>query len=721
MRLVQVSIPGTFSNGYDYQIADTLSLELGMRVKVPFRGQMKIGLVSKLECQAKPNINYKEVEEALEEQSIVSTQQLEFFKFIAHYYHVPLSEVLKLALPKEIRLGKELFYDKMVFYKRTEETTPPTGNKQKALFEYMDDRGWVSESDLKREGFAKAQLKALLAKNLLSIEEQECKKFSKNQEFLQSVQLSEQQLEVVASVKKALGNYQAFLLDGVTGSGKTEVYLELAKETLMGNKQVLILIPEIGLTPHFFERVRKRIAEPTLLVHSGLSEKERRHAFIACLREEVRVVIGTRTALFLPLEQLGLVIVDEEHDLSFKQQEGVRYSARDMAVYLAKQRKIPILLGSATPSLESLNNVQTNKYQLLKLTKKALSQTPLYFQIIDLRNKRLQAGLSDEAISKIAEHIGRGEQVLVFLNRRGFAPVYMCHQCGKAKGCANCSSNLILHQGIQKLCCHHCGFKRQVSPYCETCKTQSMISLGVGTEQVSEFLQETFDDYKVLRIDRDIIKNKKAFDDALIKINQGDADILVGTQMLAKGHHFKHLTLVVMLELDLGFHSPDFRAIERLGQLITQVAGRAGRESLNGTVLLQTHLPQQESLLKLIKSGYGAFSKELLQARNDAMLPPFTFQALVKVVHRRAHQAEEMTSRLAKVLCSHSPYLMVLGPAPSLMEKKAGFFQWHLALISPYRRVLSQALELTDKTFLSQKKDFGSIRLFIDVDPLVLD
>lgn len=724
LTLYTVVIPGTFNDGFDYLAKSGFEGEIGIRVMVPFRNQKKLGFIIQIHQNWQKGIRYKAIEKAIDKKAIIHQAKIQFLSFLASYYHSPLSEVFKLAFPKAIRKGNALSYPLASFI-ALEKNQPEivlTGKKQISLLERLQKEPIAINRDiLTKEGFSKAQISALLEKGFIKEKEteQSFNSYLKGEEKV--VHLNSSQQKAVDEIALAINKFKVFLIDGVTGSGKTEVYLALAKKVLDNNKQVLILIPEIGLTPHFKKRIEERLLVKTLLLHSALSEKEKLFVFTAAFKGDAKVIIGTRSALFLPLLNLGLIVVDEEHDLSFKQHDSVRYSARDMAVFWGKIINAPVVLGSATPSLESLNNVNANKYQKIVLRQKALAKNPLYFKIVDIRNKRLQAGLSDDVMRQIKTHIEKKEQVLIFLNRRGYAPVYLCHQCGKAKGCPNCSTNLVYHQMMNKVSCHQCGYYERPKNVCPHCQANGMISVGVGTEQVSQFLSETFDEYKTLRIDRDSIKNEADFNQVLKAIDDGQADILVGTQMLAKGHHFKRLSLVVLLDLDLSFASPDFRAIERFSQLVTQVSGRAGREDLQGYVYLQTHMPQHPLLLTLVKSGYETLAKTLLEERKVAMLPPFSQQVLVKTLHKNSDRAQNCLAFLADKLREKHQDILLLGPAPSAIEKRKGYYQWHFALLSVSRKKLNLVLADLDANYQNEKKRFPGVLLFIDVDPLQQD
>ncbi len=418
------------------------------------------------------------------------------------------------------------------------------------------------------------------------------------------------------------------------------------------------------------------------------------------------------------MPQLGLIVVDEEHDASFKQQEGIRYSARDTALVRAHQRNIPIVLGSATPSLESLHNCTLKKYTLLTLTQKAENQTPLRYQLVDLRGKHTHHGLADITLRTIEKHVSEGNQALVFINRRGFAPVLLCHHCGWMADCRQCDSHLTLHRQTDRLICHHCGFKEKTPRVCANCHGDDLVPVGHGTQRVHEYLSEHFAAHQVVRMDRDEMRQNKHLLKALESIAKGESQILIGTQMLAKGHHFPNLTLVVVLDADAGFYNQDFRALERLGQLITQVSGRAGRAQQPGEVLIQTHFPDNPLLNQLIQSGYTAFTNALFPLRKDASWPPYHHVALLRAYAKNEGALLSFLNHIKRAL-STTKDLVVLGPAPAPLARKANQYHMQLLLKSHHRQQLHHALGFIQKSYPQHVRLHG-VRWAMDVDPVDL-
>jgi primosomal protein N' (replication factor Y) (superfamily II helicase) len=652
---VQVCIPNTLRDYFDYDNPG-FNINIGARVQVPFRHQMRVGIVVSQGGLPKPGITLKNINAVIDKEPLLTDELLSLCHWISGYYQSPLSEVLPLALPKKYQLGHACFRPKL----QAIMDTPPL------------------ESPLT---------------------------------------LNTEQAIAVSTIKEHLHHYHSFLLQGVTGSGKTEVYLQVIDEVMRKGKQVLILVPEIGLTPQLLSRFRARFSQSMVTIHSGLNETERANAWFCAKEGLAQMVIGTRSAIFAPLSNLGLIVIDEEHDASFKQMEGVRYSARDTALMRACSANIPIILGSATPSLESLNNCRHNKYTLLRLNQKACSTHPLQFELIDVRAQPLKHGLSASAMGAIKTHLDNNNQVLVFINRRGFAPVLLCHQCGWMVDCRACDSHLTVHKQLDKMICHHCGITERVPKQCPSCKSTELIPVGAGTQRVHEFLAKQFPDAAVVRIDRDKIRKKNALAEQLDSIHRGDAQLIVGTQMLAKGHHFPRLSLVVVLDADGGLHHHDFRAVEHLGQLLTQVAGRAGRAELPGQVVIQTHVPNHPLLNVLIQQGYDDFANALLCNRKEAGLPPFHFLALIRAQGASIEAVLKLLHATKDKISAHP--VSVMGPAPAPLPRKANRYRMQLLVKSTTRHALKSSLTEV-RHWLTMNKLCNGVRWNVDVDPMDL-
>ena len=658
--ICQVCVLNTKHDAFDYLSGPCLPA-IGSRVWVPFRQHMRLGIILSHHGSNIASRALKTIHAIIDSEPLIDTELLSFCHWVSHYYHAPMADVLKLALPKQHRLGKVVT--------KTNPTSP----------DILDPLALLKSAPL---------------------------------------QLNAEQQHAVYCVEQNLERYQCYLLHGVTGSGKTEVYLQLVHQVLMHSRQVLILVPEIGLTPQLLERFQARFHCPIAVVHSHLTDNERACVFLQAQANQVALVIGTRTALFTPMPHLGLIIIDEEHDSSLKQMHGVFYCARDAALVRASRRNIPIILGSATPSLESINNCRQHKYQLLRLTHKALNRTPLHFQLIDIRNQALTHGLADVTRDAIAQQIRLQRQVLIFINRRGFAPVLLCHQCGWMADCSACDSHLTLHKRHKKMLCHHCDASHAIPTQCQRCQSTDLVPVGAGTQRIQQGLSQQFPTTPILRIDRDAIKKNATSQQA--HFNQlTTAPIMIGTQMLAKGHHFQNLALVVVLDTDAGFYNQDFRALERLGQLITQVAGRAGRAQVPGQVLIQTHLPQHPLLLQLIQDGYERFADTLLTLRQEGHWPPYSYLALIRAEGKIATVLTEFLTQLKAQLDHLSDHsLQVMGPAEAPMARKAHQHHMQLLIKSSSRQQLNQVLvqlRQSMKTHASR-----GIRWRIDVDPVTL-
>ena len=719
----KVCIPHTNRDFYDYY-AENDEPCIGARVWVPFRNKSRLGVVIGQGEPENPSVKLKSIITVIDDKPLLSAELLVLCSWVGGYYQSPLSEVIPLVLPKKYRRGLPCQLPTCDYYSLTrsaEEThqhVTPQAHRQHALIDFIASHPEpLSKKNALRAGFTSAQLNALLDSNLLTKQEQIDKPVSPNEHRSQPLPLNAEQAVAVQHIGEHLNAYHCFLLQGVTGSGKTEVYLQVIAKTLALGKQVLVLVPEIGLTPQLLTRFTARFQEPIAVIHSHLNDSERQIAWQLANDDEVKLIIGTRSAVFTPMPSLGLIIIDEEHDASLKQMDGVRYSARDTALMRAHLARVPIIMGSATPSLESLHNCAINKYTLLRLNQKALSSTPLHYQIIDIRNQVLQHGLASPTLAIINEHLQNQNQVLVFINRRGFSPVLLCHQCGWMADCRACDSHLTLHRHINRLICHHCGSNQRIATHCQTCKGRELLPIGAGTQRVHEYLSAQFPQIAMLRVDRDEVQKKHALNEYLERINTGDAQLIVGTQMLAKGHHFPRLTLVVVLDADNGFYNQDFRALERLGQLLTQVAGRAGRAEFPGQVVIQTHLPQHPLLNLLVQQGYDPFAQSLLIMRQQAALPPYHFLAVIRAQGNNLPKLLDFLHAVKTFL--HPTDINVLGPAPAPLARKAGQHRMQLLIKSSSRKKLQTALTPM-RDWLTINKLNNGVRWNIDIDPMDL-
>lgn len=727
MAIIRVAVPSPLPQLFDYRLPADAQVEPGMRVRVPFGRSNRVGVV--VECSNQSDIDadrLKTITELLDETPILPAELLSFVLWASRYYHQPPGEALATALPVLLRQGAPALPEQRQTLQQTEagaaiELTAlaQRAPRQAELLAALRQAGGAADADALREvSNWRATAKALAAKDWLRIEQQPAYGFvPATSEPPQPLALNEHQAQACATVRAQVG-YGCYLLDGVTGSGKTEVYLELVADAVAAGRQALVLIPEIGLTPQLVQRFSRRFQTPIVALHSGMSDRERLNAWLAARHGEAGIIIGTRSAIFTPLARPGLIVVDEEHDLSFKQQDGFRYNARDLAVVRARRLDIPLVLGSATPSLESLANAKRQRYQHLRLPQRAGSASLPSTQILDIRGKPLYAGLSDALLLRMREHLDLGGQVLAFLNRRGYAPAVMCHDCAWVGSCSRCDSRLTFHQRERRLRCHHCGHERPVPRHCPDCRHGDLFALGQGTERLEQELTARFPEHGIVRIDRDSTRRKGAMSRLLQSAHSGEGRILIGTQMLAKGHHLPDVTLVAIIDADQGLFGTDFRATERLAQQVVQVSGRAGRAERRGEVIIQTHHPEHPLLHTLLRDGYAALARQLLDERREMSLPPYASLALLRAEAPAAeaplHFLEEARQQ-ARALAV--PGVELMGPVPAPMERRAGRFRAQLLLHAPHRQELQQLLH-TWVERLSQLKSGRRVRWSLDVDPM---
>jgi primosomal protein N' (replication factor Y) len=718
--IIHICIPNTHRDYFDYY-AENASPALGTRVWVPFGTKKRMGIVVGYGVASKTAFTIKTITETIDDLPILPEHLLKLCQWVSRYYHAPLSEVIPLALPKHFRLGKpyesliEWDYQLALSPSKAHAAVSPQAKRQHELIDLFSNQSVLTPKSITEAGFSTAQRNALLALGVIQLTQRITAPVSEPRS--EPLHLNTEQAFAVKQISEALHAYQCFLIEGVTGSGKTEVYLQVIAQVLNAGKQVLVIVPEIGLTPQLLSRFSARFNDLMRVLHSNLSDTERRHAWQLAKESSVKLIIGTRGAIFTPMPNLGLIVIDEEHDASLKQIDRVRYSARDTALMRAHMANIPIVLGSATPSLESLYNCQIKKYTLLRLTQKAVSQLPLRYQLLDIRNETLIDGLAHQTIVLIREHLERQQQVLVFINRRGFSPVLLCHECGWMADCRACDSHLTVHRTTGKLACHHCGLVQPIPSHCAKCKSRDLVPIGAGTQRIYDVLKAHFPTTNILRIDRDEITKKQALNECLDKINRGEAQLIVGTQMLAKGHHFPKLTLVIVVDADSGFYNQDFRATERLGQLLTQVAGRAGRENLAGHVMIQTHLPQHPLLNLLVQQGYGPFAQNLLTQREQALLPPYSHLAMLRAQSKTMPKVLNFLHAIKKQL--QPTGIELLGPAHAPLARKADHHRMQLLIKSATRQKRDHALNLMHEAIAHHKLD-KSIDWAIDVDPIDL-
>lgn len=655
-KIYRVALPVPLRTCFDYTgFQDAPSIAIGSRVLVPFGKKEKVGVVLELtDTTSISEKNLKSIIKVLEPFPLFPPSLCAFIQKIAKYYHHPVGEVAFTSTPQALRKGES-----SALSLESPTVHLPDAPKKK---------------------------------------------------------MNEMQARAYHSVCAKASQFAPFLLEGITGSGKTEVYLQLTEYFLQQNQQVLILVPEIALTPQTLSRFQKRFSK-VLCYHSKMTPSARWQAWLSIRHCQTHILIGTRSSVFLPFPSLGLIIVDEEHDLTFKQQDGFRYSARDAALLRAQLARCPVVLGSATPAFETLFNVEQKKYQGLYLPKRA-NEAPLpKMTIIDVRHKKLKGGLSSMLLEHIQAHLNNQGQILLFINRRGYAPVFMCYACGWIAQCCHCDARFTYHHQAQLLICHHCFTQISLPPACPTCQAQNLHPVGQGTERLEDHLRTLFPEIPLARLDSDATRKKENLTKILESAKQNQTRILIGTQMLTKGHHFPHLSMVAIVDADGGLFSTDFRAIERMAQLIIQVAGRAGRAHVAGEVFIQTLHPEHALLQQILRQDYHALASLLLKERKICQLPPYTHWALIRAQAKRGELALAFLKKVRAQLQPLSTKVTMEGPISATMQKRQGYFRYQLLLHANSRKDLHHLLSHST-IILENTKHSKQVRWSLDVDPL---
>ncbi|MBX2849044.1 MAG: primosomal protein N' [Acidiferrobacterales bacterium] len=736
-EFVEVAVPLPLRRCYDYILPETpKNIEVGARIKVPFGSRNQVGVIRaiKYDCEYSRD-KLKTADQVLDDEAIFEPQLLATLNWISQYYLAPIGEVYSAALPGLLRKGKELKPKTEKVWQLSEHgrcadiDSLSRAPLQLAIIKRLVKETRLSAVDFKAQSSGWRQaVSALEKKGWLDYQEQQpelkivgLNVDNENYHALQEELLNDQQQAAIEAIEESIqeGLFSCTLLHGVTGSGKTEVYFESIKRVVESGRQALLLVPEIGLTSQLINRINSYFKQPLAVLHSGLNDTERHLAWWHAREGSAKIILGTRSAVFTSFADLGLIIVDEEHDGSFKQQDGVRYHARDVAVYRAKQHDIPIVLGSATPSLETYANARSGRYQLSTLTQRATNTALPKVALINLNTTATEDGISSQMFEAIDACLAENKQVLLFLNRRGYAPVLFCADCRKTVSCHRCDSNLTVHRRANKVRCHHCGYECGVPNQCQHCFAENLADIGEGTQRVEETLERRFPGAKTLRIDRDSTSRKGALDDVLQRARRGEADILLGTQLLTKGHDFPEVALVGVLNADQGLYSTDFRAAENLFQQIIQVAGRAGRRQQIGRVLIQTAFPEHNFFEQICRHDFNAFADQLFAEREAAEFPPFGFFALLRAESN--HQAKAMQFlRRAKQDIKLLDGVRVMDVIPAPMERRAGRYRAQLLVCSNQRSSLNACLA-NWLNFIEQdkqaKKLAASVRWNLDIDP----
>lgn len=723
---IRVAVPVYLYDCFDYSLTAEQyhQAEVGARVAVSFGRQNVVGVIVEKLTDEKPldlGFKLKAITELLDDNAILDAKVLSLLTWSAQYYQFPIGEVMHAALPSFLRQGKpyNLLARMWKLIDDHAEDKLKRSEKQQDAYKILKlHPTGTSENILNLAGIETATLKALEKKQITQciLEAQD---FKPQAMTLAQMPLTpnDEQKRAIQNILKVRHSYHAFLLDGLTGSGKTEVYLQVMQEVLKQGKQVLVLVPEIGLTPQTVSRFQSRFHCHIALLHSGLNDSKRLQAWQSAQTGKASIVIGTRSAIYTPLPHLGLIVLDEEHDLSFKQQEGFRYHARDVALYRAHLENCPIILGSATPSIDSYALVEQGKMTRLELDQRAGVAVMPKMHVIDLKVAQKQNGISQQLIHEVQKRLDKKEQVLIFLNRRGYAPVLICESCGWQAKCPHCDANFTVHrQPYQHLHCHHCGTIHRMPEHCPQCQHSELKPIGLGTAKVEENLQALFPNFDVIRVDRDSTSRVGSWQKIYNKIQKSEPIILLGTQMLAKGHHFPYVTLVAILDIDSGLLSVDFRATERTAQLIIQVAGRAGRGEKKGEVYLQTLRPDHPLLNTLMESGYRSFAKQTLKERKAAWMPPYRYAALLRCESKDQELNQSFLQEHAQALRQASENSIdIWGPIPAPMERKAGRYQAHMVLLSKDRARMHFYIRQWWQTVWHNKPH--GMKLSLDIDP----
>ncbi len=720
--IVQVAVPCPLYQLFDYTVDDTIQDIRGMRVSIPFGSRELVGIILRVVEKSEQNQSLKKAM-LLDEVSLLSVDLINLGEWMSDYYHAPIGEIFKMLLPPLLRKKQKYGLHEETWISIGPESkewrlSHPRAKRGIAILAYIESKGSVQLDELQKnfKGLS-TQYKALLSANALSVESKIPAEYVQNKSFPELVfSLNEDQIKAIQSVQ--FDQYQISVLEGVTGSGKTAVYLELIKQTILLGEQVLVLVPEIGLTPQFIERIETVLNVPYALIHSNVNDVARALAYERALLNQVPLVIGTRSALFTPFKKLGLIIVDEAHDQSYRQRDIVRYSAHDTALKRAQILNIPIVLGSATPSLETILQLKNQKYQYLPLPNRAKGSN-VKWEVIDLNDTVLIEGISEPLLDEIEKTLARKEQVMIYINRRGYSPILLCESCGWIPECPSCSYHLTTYKQQNKLRCHHCGFSQVIPKKCPVCQSHMLKMLGIGTERIEKTLENAFPIANVRRFDRDILKGKQAFDNAIKQVQTGDVDIIVGTQILAKGHDFNRVTLVGMIDVDGILYSSDFRAEEKLAQTLMQVSGRAGRNTDYGKVMIQTYFPNHDLFNILPKVGYSEYARAMLGKRELLNFPPFSYHALVQLEGKDENASYRTLHDFLQYHLSAIEGVSMTEVSANTLSKRQNYYRFHSILQSSSRRKLHEIIHRL--IYFSRAQISSKFRFFCEIDPWDID
>jgi primosomal protein N' (replication factor Y) len=689
---------------------------------VPFGPRRVTGyLVAVCQDSELPTSALKHADAILDSEALISPTLLQLCVWAARYYHHPPGEVFTAAFARPLRDGKPHLPAGMPGWRLTTRGLGlPTGAlarspRQAQALALLQGAQAISNTQFTEHGINPAVLRNLQAKGL--VERAMLSAEPAAASCRGGLALNPEQALALGALLECWEGFSCHLLEGVTGSGKTEVYLQLIANCLERGRQALVLIPEIGLTPQTLERFTQRFNARIVILHSGLGDAERYRSWEAARDGSASIVIGTRSAVFTPLRAPGLIIVDEEHDGSYKQQDGFRYSARDVAVKRGQLDACPVLLGSATPSLESLHNAAAGRYRHYRLRQRAGASALPTIAAIDVRRQELQGGLCEALLATIERKLEARQQVLLFLNRRGYAPTLRCHDCGWVAECSACDARLTVHHRPARLLCHHCGGAQPTPRRCPLCHGQHLMTQGLGTEQTEIFLRQRFARWPIFRVDSDTMQARHAMQELVTQINRGEPAILLGTQMLTKGHHFPAVGLVAVIDADALLFSPDFRGEERMAQLLTQVAGRAGRSDLAGEVVLQTHYPDHPALQAMLSVAYSDQARAMLARRQAAGMPPAGQLVIMRTDCGDAACGEKFLQTVREKVQLELPAgVQLIGPLPAPMQRRAGKFRSQLMILAPDRRTAQPAADILVARAEATPARRG-LKWSVDVDP----
>ena len=728
---LSVAVPTPIRCLFDYLPEKNVKhgiLQPGLRVSVSF-GQRKniTGIIVLIKNKTNhPKHKLKRINHIIDDCPVIHKKHLDLLLWASNYYHYPIGEVIHNALPALLRKNKSIpdYLENFWSLSALENNnllsikSKKISSVQTKILNYIGkNRIPISEFDLINIFPRVKQSLHALEKNGL-IKKENKKNIELSPKIIKRVvKLNEHQKNAVNTIADSMKKHSIFLLDGLTGSGKTEVYMSVMESVIKHKKQCLVLLPEIGLTPQIIQRFKNRFEVDMAIQHSGLSDIERFKYWQDAKTGKAKIILGTRSAVWVPLKKPGIYIVDEEHDLSYKQRSGFQYSARDLLIVRAKRDGVPIVLGSATPSLETINNAEKNRYTHLILPTRAGAAKKPEYQLLDIQNKKMHGPLSQTLLDEIDKNLKLNNQILLFLNRRGYATTLYCHKCSWKAQCDRCEIPLTYHKSNNRLHCHNCGSSKENIKDCPLCKS-NLLRLGHGTKRIEEVLSKKFPKSNIARIDRDTTQKKDSMDNYLKKMHSGEIDILVGTQMIAKGHHFPNVTLAAIVDADRGLFSTDFRAPERLAQLFIQVSGRTGRGKKKGVVIVQTYNPKHPLFHNLIKHGYNYLAKSLLKERKLSSLPPYSYIALLRVeAHNIKHVKYFIENASMRLKRQSEGVLLLFGPVPALTEKHSGRFRYQLVIQAKSRKVLHEHINNWLQE-IEKMKSSKKVRWSLDIDPL---